>query len=283
VGVVSVHYYLPYLEVSARAAASLARRAGAQVFVAVANHDAVAERLPRIAAAIDLPHVVDVAHDNVGLEFGAYQAGVEKLVGHDLDWLLILNDTYTLHRYFSRGHQRRLLDALRQPADAYTPLAAGEVEAYGRSYRVLGCRAHRWLTSSVFALNQAALHALGGRVYKPEIDALVWGRPGDGQFFSPEVDPVLAGHLRAWLLAPRGPGTWYGAGPADAATAPRLAAKARSILQEIYLSAALEEASTWFFDIKPRGGRELLRHRIGRTWFDLRRRLGLGMPRHAPF
>jgi hypothetical protein len=276
VAVVSVHYYESYLDASVRAAADLARRARAQVFVAVANHPDVAERLPKLGAMIDVPRVVHIAHDNTGLEFGAYQAGIESLSALDPDCVLILNDTFSLHRYFSRGHRRRLLDALDQSGDA--PCAAGEVEALARSFSILGCRTHRWITSSVFALNRAALHALGGRLYRPEVDALVTGLADSERFFSPDLDPVLASHIRAWLLVPREPGTWYAAAPVDAVTAPRLAAKARSILQEMSASAVLEEATTRFVDIKPHGGRELLKHRIGDAWFGLRRRWGIGLP-----
>ena len=274
----SVHYYLAYLEASVRAATSLARAAGADAFVSVANHPGVAERLPALTANLDVPRVLHVAHDNTGLEFGAYQAGVDRLSPFDLDWLLILNDTFSIHRPFTHDHRRRLLDALREGARSEAPLASGEVEMHGRSFVILGCRTHRWITTSVLALNRAALRSLGGRVYRPEVDSLVIGAADEDRFFSPELDPVLVRHVHAWLMSTAGPGTWYAAASLTAATAPRLAAKARSILQEMYLSAALEEASTWFFDIKAHGARERLRERIGSAWFRARRRWSMGVP-----
>ena len=277
VGVVSVHYYPRYLDASLRAATSLARSAGAEAFVAVSNHEEVAERLPAIARNVDLPRVVHLAHDNTGLEFGAYQAGVQRLSTLGLDWALIVNDTFSVHRPFSAAHRRRLIDPLAHTGTE-EPLAAGEVEAHGRSFVLFGCRTHRWISTSVFALNHAALQCLGWRLYRPEVDALVFGGADEDRFFAPLLDPVLARHIRAWLMVPAGPGTWYAAAPLSAATAPRLTAKARAILQEMYLSAALEQASTWFFDIKAHGARERLRERIGNAWFQVRRRWGFGVP-----
>ena len=107
VGVVSVHYYLPYLESSARAAVDLARRTGAEVFVAIANHPGVAQRLPQVREVACFPRVINVTHDNTGLEFGAYQAGIEALRALDPDWILILNDTVSVWSRHSGGPPMR--------------------------------------------------------------------------------------------------------------------------------------------------------------------------------
>ena len=48
-----------------------------------------------------------------------------------------------------------------------------------------------------------------------------------------------------------------------------LARKARSILQEKHLSAVLDEAGAWFFDIKPQGGRERVTRRLEELLFRL--------------
>jgi hypothetical protein len=279
VGVVSAHYYRSYLGPSLRAAAGLAQAAGAEAFVAVTNHPALIDELPCAFARLGLPRVEHVVHDNTGYEFGAYQAGLDRLAPLDLDWVLILNDTYALHRAFTSVHRRHLLEVLARPADDSASLAAGEVETYGRSFAILGARTHRWLSTSVFALNRVALRALGGRVYRPELDALVPGGPDVDRFFAPALDGALARHVAAWLLVPRGPDTWYGAAVPDAANAARLAAKARSILQEKHLSALLEEASTWFFDLRGSGPRDRVQRRLERLVFDARCALGVGVPR----
>lgn len=58
----------------------------------------------------------------------------------------------------------------RQARDASTPTIIGQTESIPRSYRIDGCRTHRWITSNVFALNRLALRELGGQVYRPALD-----------------------------------------------------------------------------------------------------------------
>ncbi len=263
VAMVSVHYYPRYLTQSVAAVGTLGRAAGAGMHVAVANDPAIAAELARAAGTLGFPRADCIVHDNRGLEFGAFQAGLDRLLrAEDPDWILFVNDTFARHRPFPSVHRRHLLAALTRPSDDRTPLAAGEVEEHGRSWEILGKRSHRWLTTAVFALNRPALHVLGDKVYSPEVDALVRTTAESSAFFAPELDPAIADHIRAWILAPASRHTWYRSAPLSAENASRMAGKARAILQEKYLSAALEEAGTWFFDVKGSGAKDRIQRRM---------------------
>jgi hypothetical protein len=272
VGFVSVHYYSRYLPRAVRAAIDLARHIGAQRFVAVANRP---DLVPALRTAVEhgatWPTEV-VLHDNRGLEFGAYEAGLRRIADREFDWVVFTNDSFSVHNCFSSVYRARLAAAVARTTDGSTPEVAGEVVSLGRSYRIEGLRTHRWLTTNVFGLNRPALNALQHRLYFPEIDQLVRTSAKVDEFFSPRLDPALRAHIEAWLLRPAEAGTWYGAQTLDAGNAERLAAKARAILQEKYLSALLEEASAWFFDTNPSGFRERVVKRAERAWFELRRR-----------
>ena len=100
-------------------------------------------------------------HDNSGLEFGAYQAGVERLLAAgEPDWTVILNDTFAIHQCFSRPMRRHFVHAVTTIDDQETPIVVGQVESLPRSFDLLGLRMHRWITTNVFAVNRGALRAL---------------------------------------------------------------------------------------------------------------------------
>jgi hypothetical protein len=270
-GVVAVHYYPEYVRPSLHALQDLLRRHPAEVFIAVANRDVVqaplAESLPRLrAGASEI-----VAHDNSGLEFGAWHAGLQHLRGAGLDWIVFANDTFPVHSCFCGVHRRRLLDALARPALGGALEVAGKIESIDKSYTLQGFRTHRWLTTSIFALNAAALEAIGHRLHHAPVDALVRDTDDPRAFFSERLDPTLVAHLQAWLFGDPERGAWYGAGPLTSTNASRLAAKARSVLHEKFVSALLDEAGAWFFNIKPSNARERVARHVEELLFRLSR------------
>lgn len=260
-GVVTVHYYPEYVRPSLGALQDLLRHHPAEVVIAVTNRAVVqarlAESLPRLRAGA----TETIAHDNSGLEFGAWQAGLQRLRDARLDWIVFANDTFPVHACFSGVNRRRLLNALARPVQGGALEVAGQVESIGKSYTIEGLRSHRWLTTSIFALNAPALEAIGHRLHRAPIDALVRATDDAQAFFSERLDPTMVAHLQAWLFGAPGQGAWYGAAPLSATNAPRLAAKARSVLHEKFVSALLDEAGAWFFDIKPsNAGERVARH-----------------------
>ena len=269
VGIVSVHFHPHYV---APTLTLLDRvKAGMKLLrsVHVANQESVGLALD---AAIAGPDAEVVRHDNSGMEFGGYQAGLERLQATcDPDWVLVVNDTFATHDNFATPYRERLRGELSWTREH--PAIVGQLESIARSYLLAGLRSHRWIRSSVYALNRAAITALGGRIYVPEFDAAVVETDDRARFFTPVVDPVLADHLHAWLFRSREAHVhWYGAEPLTAANMGRMARKARSILQEKYLSARLEDRGAEFADVRDIGVAGRARRTLEDKWFDARRR-----------
>lgn len=279
VAVVSVHYYPEYIERSLRHLREMCERLKPERCVLVANNPIVLPALQE--AARRSAHAESVLlHDNSGLEFGAYQAGLDcVLAAGEPDWTVILNDSFAIHQCFSRPMRRHFVRAVTTIADRDTPIIVGQVESLPRSFDLLGIRMHRWITTNVFAVNRGALRVLKHRLRCAEPDDLVAGSAPAEAFFSARLDPVLREHLSHWLFVPAGALSWYRAAPLDEQNAPALARKARSILQEKYLSARLEAAGTIFADIKQMSSSERLLQRIDAMAFALRRH---GRSSHRP-
>jgi hypothetical protein len=269
--IVSVHYYPEYVEESLRHWGEMCERLRPKRCVLVANNPTVLLALQEAARRSAYASSV-LLHDNSGLEFGAYQAGVERLLtAGEPDWTVILNDTFAIHQCFSGPMRRHLVHAVTTIDDQETPIVVGQVESLPRSFDLLGLRMHRWITTNAFAVNRGALRALMRRLRCAEPDELVAGSTPAKAFFSAQLDPVLREHLSNWLFVPGGPLSWYRAAPLDEQNAAALARKARSILQEKYLSARLEAAGTIFVDIKQMSASEKLLQRVDAAVFALRR------------
>ncbi|HSC64492.1 MAG TPA: hypothetical protein VLD35_12705 [Caldimonas sp.] len=254
---------------STSAVARLAARTGAETVVAVSNRDGMLPSLEALASRFPARSIRCLQHDNTGLEFGAYQVGLDSVREADPEWVVFANDTFAVHNCFYSVYQNRLVSALASPADDAL-CAAGEVVSLAKSYNIGRVRSNRWLTTSIFAINRAALRALHHRVYYPEINELIRSSSDPGLFFSEDLDGTLAAHLAGWLFGVPGQGAWYGAAPLTEESAPRLARKARSILQEKYLAALLDDAGTWFLDLNPYGVREKITRRVERAFFEAR-------------
>ena len=249
VAVVSVHFYERYVGPACAAACRLAALAKAERLVLVANRTGLAEAIDRCTGAGSDARVAVLEHDNVGAEFGAYQAGLRSLLPDLPVWVIFINDVFSLHQSFSSVYRRKLLSCLGNVGGSPAH-AAGQIEYLPAEYAILGRKSNRWLTTNIFALNRTAIEALRGRLWHPELDAFVRASAQPGEFFSSQVDPVLADHLADWLFGRHGGKAWYAAEPLDESNAARFALKARAILQEKYLAALLIDAGTRLVDIR---------------------------------
>jgi hypothetical protein len=267
VAFVSVHYYPEYLSRSLRSSLQLARRLNAQEFIAIANRSELLAELEQNVGRAGFQRTATLLHNNVGSEFGAYQAGLERARGTDPDWVVFANDTFSLHALFSRLNRKHLCAALSSERQEPGGRVAGYVDSIPRSFFVQGLRTHRWVRTSIFALDRDALAVLKHRLYRPELEELVRSIADPEQFFSPRVDPCLAQHLRAWLFSAESPYAWYGAEPLGELNVARFARKARSVLQEKCIAAVLEEGQAWFLDIKTYSVRERGLERLEAAFF----------------
>jgi hypothetical protein len=184
-------------------------------------------------------------HDNSGLEFGAYQAGLGLLKSsYDSDFdLIILNDTVGIHFPLNKEFLSAFVRTLTiEPSPCR---AVGIIDTVSRAISIDRLSTSRWLRSNLMGFDAEAISRIGYLIYVPEIDEYVTATADAQSFFSSSVSCSLQDHISRWLFATSGH-RWYGAAPLSPDNAAKLAAKARSILQEKYLSMRLEQVFAAF-------------------------------------
>lgn len=268
-GVICVHYDSNKVIPTLRSLDRITNAARAKRTVFVANQDSARIALAQHAASREASVVIQ--HDNSGMEFGAYQAGLDRLLAEfEPEWVLFANDTFSTHHSFGAVYCEKLVGDLAR--DFAHPALVGQVVSLPRSYEIEGLRTHRWMTTNLFALNRAAIRALNARVYRPDLDSLVTATSEMSAFFSSRVDAVLREHLEAWLFRAHAGWHWYASEPLQPANARRMARKARSILQEKYLAALLEDRSAAFVDLNDLSFSKKLLREFDRRMFSLKAR-----------
>ena len=208
-------------------------------------------------------------HDNSGLEFGAYQAGLDLLRSSDdgdFD-LIILNDTIGIHYPLNNETLSAFVRTL--TIEPWPCRAVGMIDTVPRALSIDGFWTSRWVRSNLMGFDAEAISRIGYRIYVPAIDEYVTATADVQSFFSSSVGRSLQDHISSWLFATSGH-RWYGGAPLVPENAAKLAAKARSILQEKYLSMRLEQVFAAFLHpaLSPEEQRSIL-------WESRLARLGL--------
>lgn len=188
VAVISVHYYERHLARSLDRLQSVCAALDASRCVVVSNNPALATTLVETKARIGFIDDV-VEHDNSGLEFGAYQAGLDHVRGaSDPDWIVVVNGTLAIHQCFASPMRASFVRHVTAAEAADFPVVVGQVESLARSFALEGMRTHRWVTTNVFALNRTALRRLDNRIYRPRLDRLIETSDDRAHFFSDDMD-----------------------------------------------------------------------------------------------
>ncbi len=221
--------------------------------------------------------VQEIEDDGRRWEFGAWDAGIERLGGVAGAWLL-LNDTAGVNDPWPRAERARL----RTLADAQAAAAAGAPPVLGGALRPApaGCALEgqpvpAWVQSQAFVISASALRALGGRLF----DRPLFETPqaGHGRLqFPAAVSPALAAHIGGWLTRP-GKDGWRHHSGRSVVPDTLLRDKAGAILLEKRLAARVLAAGGQLVDCSaaPAGPWQRLHRRL----FYWHRRLGLALPR----
>ncbi|CAN7733259.1 hypothetical protein LJR267_009224 [Paraburkholderia hospita] len=243
VHIVVVIYYAAYLARIAKVVAALIDTQSVSTLRVVINN-------PEIDGRVIKQHFAGLAvrervlrHDNSGFEFGAYQLGLDDLRrAHDDDFpCLFANDTVGSHQRINSFYLRKFSRA----AQAYLGSNAivGLIDSAPRRLELCGLHASRWVRSNLFVMDQLALESVRNRIYVARLNACINDSPKEGDFFAEGVGPSLRSHLSHWLFSGSSD-AWYKSEPLSLDNHRRMAAKARSILQELFLSMRLENAAT---------------------------------------
>jgi hypothetical protein len=204
VALVCVYYDSKKLQPTLRALQRIDRAIGLGHTIRVANHEATWTALKSTSVAVDGAEVI--RHDNSGMEFGAYQAGLDRLLAdHDPEWVLFANDTFATHHSFGTVYRRKL--AAETGRGHAVPAIIGQVVYLPRSFTVEGLRTYRWISTNLFALNREARRALDGRVYRDELNARITETSEMANFFRRRSTCSCASIWRLGCSAPVRVGT----------------------------------------------------------------------------
>lgn len=240
---VVVVYYAEYLTKLVKVMTALAAQQRVSALRVVINNPSISDDMVRSRFS-GLPMAFEVLrHDNKGFEFGAYQRGLDDLkrCGKENFACLFANDTVGNHQRIDNFYLRNFGEALSKHLG--TNAIVGLVNSAPRRLELCDLHASRWIRSNFFVADQRALANLRDMIYVPEVDACINDSPRESEFFSQHVGPSLCSHISNWLFSGSA-GAWYKSEPLSVSNHLAMAAKARCILQELFLSMRLEVAAT---------------------------------------
>lgn len=238
-----VLYYPHYLPRIAKVTKAMVNAQPACSLHLVANNPKLDDRsLKQHFADLGVaPHVMH--HDNVGTEFGAYQSGLDDLyeeAGDDLP-CLFANDTVGTHYPINRFYLREFGRLVQSSSGSNS--IVGHIDSSARRFQLCDQYTSRWIRTNLFVIDREALERLHYEIYVPRLDACINESPIEDEFFSDSIGPSLRAHISHWLFS-GSPDAWYKSEPLSPDNYRQMAAKARSILQELFLTMRLEAADT---------------------------------------
>jgi hypothetical protein len=187
-----------------------------------------------------------IQHDNTGLEFGAYQVGVDYANNDSMARIILMNDTVGTHQYYNIISLGQFCRAISMSGDRIKNFVTGHLDVSERRLSINGMVGSRWIRANLLGFDKEAIIRLDGRIYDPSIDKLIFESDNIDAFFASDLDKAVRLKIADWLFS-TSRGKWYGAQPLSSDNSSAMASKARSILQEQYLSMRLEAAGTAFF------------------------------------
>jgi hypothetical protein len=241
--VVALAYYPEYLGSLRKSVETLSRVAEVNAVALVLNNSCLNSSTFQDSCR----NFYCVKHDNTGAEFGGYQAGLDiitKNVSKPFD-LIIINDTATTHYRLKKEHLRAFT---RSMTEKVPNRVVGQVDRSPLpSLQIDDLETSRWVRSNLVGLDHRALMALDYKVYQPSLNDYINNSATD--FFTEHIKATTQEHISQWLFGKDGL-TWYGAAPLTVHNCEKMAAKARSIVQELHLAMRLEKNKTRFIQPK---------------------------------
>ncbi|WP_367839348.1 hypothetical protein [Paraburkholderia sp. DGU8] len=242
---VLVIYFAAYLARIVKVMGALMEAQSVATLRVVINNPQIDESVVKQHFASLSAPVRILRHDNTGLEFGAYQRGLDDLRRTDADDLpcLFANDTVGSHYPITTFYLRKFSSAAQEHLGSNA--IVGLVDWSARRLQLCGLHTSRWVRSNLFVMDRQALQSIDNALYVARLDACIHDSPSEDEFFADAIGPSLRAHLRRWLFS-GSPDAWYQSAPLSPDNHRRMAAKARSILQELFLSMRLDSAATAF-------------------------------------
>ena len=170
---VVVIYYAEYLEKFAKIAAVLMNTQRVRTLRLVINNPAIDDRaVSQYFSDLGVPAYV-LRHNNTGLEFGAYQCGLDHLRHADADDLpcLFANDTVGIHYPIDRFYLRKFTHAVQSHFGSN--VIVGRIDSVPRRLELRGHNTSRWIRSNLFVMDKQALESLNNEIYVANVNSWI--------------------------------------------------------------------------------------------------------------
>jgi hypothetical protein len=210
-----------------------------------------------------------VRHDNTGLEFGGYQAGLDLLRRNILSNfnLIILNDARAVHYTLFKEDIRAFL---RKLFEDRPNRVVGHVESTNPEIRIDDFKSSKWVRSNLIGFDHHALAAIDHKIYLPYLNGYIVDAPRVEVFFSEHLGFETKSKISRWLFETKAH-AWYGAAALTQDNCSAFALKARSILQEYHLSMRLDRNNVTFLDPELSRRELIVKTLKARSWRVLHR------------
>jgi hypothetical protein len=177
--------------------------------------------------------------DDLNSEFSGYDAGLRqlgKLAAEDC--VVFANDTFCHHRSWDKFEKRIFASAFRKVIANQKQCMIGEVNTFKKNFSLMGMQAYEWVSTYLFCISSEFIDALNYKLcINPDtLSKLVSLDAHESIQWSEDLSDNLRLQLSQWLAVDNKYG-WYN----KDATMIRKCNKAKSILNEFYLSAVAKK------------------------------------------
>jgi len=185
--------------------------------------------------------------DDLNSEFSGYDVGLRqlgKLAAED--YVVFANDTFCHHRSWGEFEKRIFASAFRKALENHKQCVVGEVNTFKKNFSLMGMQAYEWVSTYLFCVSSEFIGALNYKlcVNPATLSRLVSLDSYENIRWSEDLSDNLRIQLSQWLAGDNKHG-WYN----KDATMLRKCNKAKSILNEFYLSAVAKKNGYDLIDV----------------------------------
>lgn len=186
-------------------------------------------------------HVID--GNNTLHEFSGWQAGIEycrsQQLIHSNGLVIFANDTFCHHNKFGPITRWSFRRSFKRVLKSTSRMAlVGEVHPAGNEFSIGPDVFSEWVSTYLFAMTVPLLQEVVSVVPPLDLDQFFTGQTAPEKFLTGPLNDSLKQHLSNYLFGLRGSAKWYAAQIPSERNIHQFIGKAKSILCEMYLSAA---------------------------------------------
>lgn len=231
-------YYQPYADASIRQFISILNAVSSDNLLIIVDNNGL------VLPPITHPNIHRVSGDNFLREFSGWQAGLHYCQQHRLlpsnGILVLANDTFCHHNKFGPITRMAFVKAFKRLLKNADGLAmAGEIQSSTSPYSIADKPFSEWVSTYLYAVTAPLIEKVEQLVPPIDLDLFFTHQAEPDKFLKGPLNPNLKRHITAWLFGLGSSARWYGSKPLSTSNMQQFIGKSKSILCEMYLSAAV--------------------------------------------